>query len=193
MAGMQLAAALKSYGLLNIEGEAAKRTLKVSQRGHRIVAGHPDTDKLLQKSALSPVMYLEVWEHFEAKLPADELIHHYLQWERGFNPKAIRTFIADLRDTIAFAKLDVGEISTNGGIGEQESQTASEATQDQPKLPSGGANMVTDTFTLDEGAVALQYPVSLSKTSYDDLKDWMELQLRKIERRIKTEPEPGDE
>ena len=41
-----------------------------------------------------------------------------------------------------------------------------------------------DTFTLDEGPVVLQWPSQLSETSYEDFKDWIELQLRKIKRSI---------
>jgi hypothetical protein len=41
-----------------------------------------------------------------------------------------------------------------------------------------------DTFTLDEGPVVLQWPSKLSETSYEDFKDWIELQLRKIKRSI---------
>jgi hypothetical protein len=43
-----------------------------------------------------------------------------------------------------------------------------------------------DTFTLDEGMVVLQYPASLSKSSFEDLEDWVKLQLRKIGRSIKS-------
>jgi hypothetical protein len=41
-----------------------------------------------------------------------------------------------------------------------------------------------DTFTLDEGPAVLQWPAKMSETSYEDFKDWVELQLRKIKRSI---------
>ena len=44
--------------------------------------------------------------------------------------------------------------------------------------------MKQDTFTLDEGPVILQWPASMSSTSYEDFNDWIELQLRKIKRSI---------
>lgn len=41
-----------------------------------------------------------------------------------------------------------------------------------------------DTFTLDEGPVILQWPSAMSETSYEDFKDWIDLQMRKIKRSI---------
>ncbi len=46
-----------------------------------------------------------------------------------------------------------------------------------------------DTFTLNEGVVALQYPTSLSRESFEDLETWANLQLRKIKRCIKSSSE----
>lgn len=44
--------------------------------------------------------------------------------------------------------------------------------------------MKQDTFTLDEGPVVLQWPATMSATSYEDFNDWIELQMRKIKRSI---------
>lgn len=41
-----------------------------------------------------------------------------------------------------------------------------------------------DVFSLDEGQVVLQWPDGMSKNSFDDFKDWIDLQLRKIGRSI---------
>ena len=48
--------------------------------------------------------------------------------------------------------------------------------------------MKEDVFTLNEGDAVLQWPATLSSESYDDLKAWLGLMLRKIERQsISTE------
>lgn len=42
--------------------------------------------------------------------------------------------------------------------------------------------MKEDVFSLDEGSVVLTWPERISKTSAQDLKDWLALVARKIER-----------
>ena len=50
--------------------------------------------------------------------------------------------------------------------------------------------MRTDTFILEEGStVALQYPSTLTQSSYDDFEDWMKIELRKIKRLIGVKKE----
>lgn len=47
--------------------------------------------------------------------------------------------------------------------------------------------MREDVFTLDEGDVIFQWPENLSKESFEDLEGWMQIQLRKIKRRVVEE------
>jgi hypothetical protein len=47
-----------------------------------------------------------------------------------------------------------------------------------------------DVFSLDEGAVVLQLPERLSKTSAQDLHDWLALIGRKIQRAATQGPPP---
>ncbi len=58
----------------------------------------------------------------------------------------------------------------------------STSTAPLPSAPVVGIRQ--DVFTLDEGTAMLQWPATLSSTSYEDFKDWIELQLRKIKRSI---------
>ena len=46
--------------------------------------------------------------------------------------------------------------------------------------PKVGMN--SDTFTLDEGQVILQWPAKMSHESYEDFKSWLELVSRKAKR-----------
>lgn len=62
--------------------------------------------------------------------------------------------------------------------------SASSAAQANPSSPPPSAGLKQDTFSLEEGTVVLQWPSSLSQESYDDFKDWIDLQLRKIKRSI---------
>lgn len=54
-------------------------------------------------------------------------------------------------------------------------------------LPQTTVGVKQDTFSLDEGQVMLQFPEKMSTASYEDFKDWIELQLRRIKRSIPPE------
>ena len=44
-----------------------------------------------------------------------------------------------------------------------------------------------DVFSLDDGQVILRWPEKMSASSYEDFKDWIEIQVRKIGRSVKSE------
>lgn len=49
--------------------------------------------------------------------------------------------------------------------------------------------MNSDTSTLDEGQVVLQWPTKMSPESYDDFKAWLDLMAKRIKRASeKTDP-----
>ena len=52
--------------------------------------------------------------------------------------------------------------------------------------------MKEDVFTLAEGDAVLQWPTTISPESYTDLKDWLDLMLRKIERQAQLDDELAD-
>ena len=52
--------------------------------------------------------------------------------------------------------------------------------------------MKEDVFTLAEGDAVLQWPTTISPESYADLKDWLGLMLRKIERQARADDDPAD-
>lgn len=104
-AGNQMVAALKSFGLLDVKGEKENRQLRLTDAAIRIIGNAPDRAKLLKEAALKPSIHKEVWDKYNGELPADIIIREYLRWERGFNEEAIDGFIAQLRETIEFAKV----------------------------------------------------------------------------------------
>jgi len=199
---MQTVAALKAYGFIEVSGEKEKRTIRLTDEAVKIVRDHPDRQTLVKKAAISPVVYAELWDKYKVDgIPPDDILSHHLEWERGFNPKVVKGFIADFRDTIAFAKLDLQAVSDmladtggTGSGGKADTSLGGRSPDLKPPnkggLPPGGPNMRTDTFTLEEGpTIALQYPSTLTSTSYQDFEDWMKIELRKIKRLIEVEKE----
>ena len=189
-AGNQMVAALKAYGLIDVEGNGKSRKIRISEDGFKIIENHPERKDLLQVAALNPPVYRQLWEVCATDgPPAEELIKHHLKFELNFNTAYIDSVTADFLDTISLAELAPGDIIEQDAGGKLDQPLHSSAVA---RLVPGGvgsltnqpekANMGTDTFTLEEGAVILQYPTSLSKDSFEDLKTWVELQLRKIGR-----------
>ena len=109
--GLQTAAAMISFGLMQDEGTGDKRTLKLTQMGLRILLdGRPDSLErlaLIKQAALTPKIHAQLWKRWAAGLPSNENLKHTLMfdWEPPFNENTVEGFIKEYRDTIAFAKL----------------------------------------------------------------------------------------
>lgn len=107
-ASLQCIAALKAYGLIDVEGSAKSRRIRVSDTGWKIVGGHSDRDELLREAAHNPPLFLELLGKYGPDLPDDGVLRHYLVFDREegtFNEDSVDSFIANFRETISFAKL----------------------------------------------------------------------------------------
>ena len=49
------------------------------------------------------------------------------------------------------------------------------------------AGLRQDVFPVPEGEISIQWPVSLSPESFEDVGDWLDVLKRKIRRSVKTE------
>ena len=119
----------------------------------------------------------------------------FVQWvsqgvDRFSQPKRLTGFSGD--GTIAFVE---GE---KAGFPRGELEEA-EAPPEDPKVPDRlqhreeklpmNSGIRQDVFTLDEGDAVFQWPKELSSASYQDLKDWLGLVLRKAARSAGIDPE----
>lgn len=52
--------------------------------------------------------------------------------------------------------------------------------------------MNQNTLQLDEGNVVLQYPARISPQSYEDLKDWLDLMMRRVKRAVQDGEDGSD-
>ena len=109
-AGNQAVAAVKTYGLIEVEGEGEDRKVRITDPGYRILAGSPDRSELLKKSAVLPAIHNELWEKYRAEehFPDDSLIRHYLRWERTagtFNEETVDSFIENFRSSLRYSGL----------------------------------------------------------------------------------------
>lgn len=204
--GKQALAALIAYGLMEDKGSGEQRQVQLTDLAFRILlderSDSPDRDEALRRAALMPKIHTELFGRSPDELPSNPNLRHYLLIEKKFNENAVDDFIRQLRSTAEFAKIysrtplssgappaeDEPQTAVTGFVAGVESPVGSPISPGFPPPPSRptGAQVRQDTFSLDEGQVVLQWPAQLSEASYEDLKDWLELQLRKIKRSVQV-------
>jgi len=104
-AGDQTIAALKSFGLIEVQGVKDKREIRLTEAAWRILGNAPDREELLQVAALKPEIHRKLWEKYEGPPPSDSIVKNYLVWELNFNQSFVDGFISQYRSTIAFANI----------------------------------------------------------------------------------------
>jgi hypothetical protein len=104
---MRALSALIQFGLIEEEGNASARRLKLSDLGLNIVL-RSETDagraELLQTAAANPVIYGQMLEMWKEGLPPEEAISNYLLFTKNFNPAAVPGVIRDFKATYEFAQ-----------------------------------------------------------------------------------------
>ncbi|WP_339694139.1 hypothetical protein [Celeribacter baekdonensis] len=181
--------ALSGYGLVERAGKGMMRVTPLSQN---ILHGLTDAEKneALREAANFPPLFQKIRDHFSGvDVPPVGGVENLLN-RFGFNKNAVTPAAKAFLETARFvAELEESESDST----DEESDV--EKPQNDP--PAGSAddvvskkkrelqpNMKEDICTLPEGDVVMQWPDTLSPDSYEDLKDWTELMLRKIARRV---------
>jgi hypothetical protein len=104
--GNQLVAAMKAYGLLNVDGKGEKREVQLTDRAHRIVLNASDRSEMLRKAAVEPAINQKLWAKYgETGLPQNDVLREFLIWTLKFNSDTVAEFIKDFSDTVRFAGL----------------------------------------------------------------------------------------
>jgi hypothetical protein len=197
--GLQTAAALMSFGLMQDEGTGKDRKLKLTERALQILLDRrPDSEQrasAIRDAALTPKIHQQIWRKWGHGIPSDDTVEHFLilELKPPFNPSVAKWVIKEYRDTIAFAK--PGESATVPLVGddldaetqeEVEVKDGEESGAQRAQFSAKTAKMREDVFSLTEGKAIFSWPTPLSSESIADLKDWLEILQRKIAR--STEP-----
>ena len=103
-------AALKKFGLIEDEGSKDARQVKLSTLGHELVfykdqRDGPEWQQRAQQAALLPTIHRELWAKYDGDFPNDQVITHYLVFERAFSESAAAELLAEFRSTITFSGL----------------------------------------------------------------------------------------
>lgn len=196
-ASIPVISALLKYGLLEGRGDA----IRLSDDAIRIIADAEADDRrdrasALRRALVSDRVFSELHERF-GDSGSEANIRAYLT-KNGFNreaaSKAARAFV----ESEEFVKGETG--AHNNRHETEEFDGAASATKGgAPRAegrrdgvpPIGGnVNMQVDRFNLDEGEVVLQWPKRLSRVSYQELDQWLQLILGRA-KRLGTASEAG--
>lgn len=108
--GLQLAAALSSYGLIDATGSGKNRKVKLSNIALKILLDDREDSsekkQYIQSLALRPKIHQKLWNLWGPNLPSVATMKHHLIFEENFNEKSVAGFIKDYIETIEFAALD---------------------------------------------------------------------------------------
>lgn len=181
---LQTAAALKQYGLMADEGGGGNRKMRLTDLALRILLDtRPDSverEQFKRQAALTPPVAAEIYEKWPTELPSPENLNHYLVLERGFSQQTalkVANIIKENETFTATPHLAIisGRAKTDLDLGMEAKGMTTTTSQ-----PLTGVRQ--DTFSMDEGLAVLRWPETLSKESFAEFKDWIDLQVRKIAR-----------
>lgn len=193
--------ALKKYGLLLDEG----KQLKISADALTILVDPKDSverAKLIVKAAFNPQLFSDLNEQYGETVPSDENMRAYLL-KRAFSPSTVDAPIRAYRETMELVS-EVKKLYDQTAPGQevQDDLLASEQQRESTRNPSGGVpskqyqsnvnpSMRQDVFSIEEGAVTIEWPAALSVESLKDIEDWLTIVKRKISRSVQKPEADG--
>jgi hypothetical protein len=187
--------ALKAYGLVEGVGDDTR----VSADALICVeAPEDDPERLdaLRRCAMKPTIFREIAREFET-LPSDHNLRFWLI-KRGYTPdaagKAVQTYLATMRlvgDSGAIYNPlpteDEMDTSTETARAETAARAPATRAAEFP-APVGTRRFVVN---LPDGDAVLTYPAEMSSAGFQDLKDYLDLFLKKALREQETGSAPG--
>lgn len=200
----QTLAALKYFGLIEYTGTGKDRAASLSSEARNYLRAQQEgiRREILKRCALKPRQISAYWTKWGADRPPDPICLDELVLKAAYTQSAAETFLAVYDETVAYSGLansdkagdtddDTGEIhDADENPGELKpppplkghEQTKMQPDQGkQPDVKPLASRQDVYNFA-DGGHVILQWPEGMSKESYAEFEDWIELQLRKIAR-----------
>ncbi|MGO9741322.1 MAG: hypothetical protein ACLPN5_07380 [Roseiarcus sp.] len=204
-ASLPILSALNKYGLLEGRGNETH----VSDLALHIVAHEPGSSErmtAIQTAATNPELFLDLARHFQNGKASDSAIRAYLLM-RKFIPSAADTAIRTYRETNqlveaeqeAYAKanpeamrqVEFDEMMQDANERGQLFSPAAQAPPPRSKTPAPSMEEPTrpgtrkEIIALDEGDVIITFPENLSADSFGDLQAYLDLFIKKMQRRAK--------
>jgi hypothetical protein len=191
--GSQTVAALKAFGLVETEGSAGDRKIKLTDLAQRILKDERPgkRDEGIKEAALKPKSLAEHWDIWGTDRPPDAECLSELTLERGYTEDAAVRFLRVYDDTVKYAKLGASDKIIDDEASEQprkkevvgSGNLVAGRAKLEAKIPHMD-NHLQDVFNVSEGQAVVQWPAAMSRESFEDFEAWLEIIKRKISRQI---------
>ena len=195
-------AALKSYGLVDYQGSGSEMKVVLSEDARTYVRAQQEDIKkqVLRRSALKPKAMGKYFMEWGAVRPPNEVCLDELVLNAKFSHLGAENFLKVYDATIAYAGLSdsdtIGEVDATQTDKDAviDADTGEDKSETRRKVKKAGVGMRQDVFSIEEGAVTIEWPSTLSTASLQDIDDWLAIVKRKIARSVqKPEAETKDE
>lgn len=107
--GKAVQAALKYYGLIDVEGSGDNRKAWLTELSLDILLDKRCDSKkrkeAIKKAALNPGINSELWEKYDGNLVSREELEYHLIRERGFTEKGMVNFLSNFYSTLEYSDL----------------------------------------------------------------------------------------
>ena len=163
--GLRGIAALKQFGLIVEEGSGDDRHVRLTDRALDILIpqsrNSPDQQQAIRDAALSPKIHKKLWDHYRGHLPSDESLKAYLIRQHEFNDTHVQGFVKQIRETVAFARLDVAENNHTQEDDDANGSAAEDITQETTErgAPMAARNQ-TPMTRQDSNGPCILFPLS---------------------------------
>ena len=193
---LQTVSALKAFGLVEDEGAGEDRKFKLTDLALRILRETREElrSAAVKEAATKPPLLKEFQDRWESGRPSDEHCVSELELDHGFTHNTAVNFLKVFDETFRFLEggpSDKNPESVDNGDSNDPPDTERQVRKQRVQRQEV-SGMKEDVFTLAEGDAVLQWPTSISPESYADLKDWLGLMLRKIERQVQADDETAN-
>jgi len=183
-------AAMKRFGLIEVRSGRAfptKRAITII----RLPPGDVRRNEALREAFLSPSLYSQLMEQYEdSGLPSEESLNHELAMGEQFNHNSIPALVKDFLDSAKYAGLTdaSGVLLASGGSGDgDDPPEVDETTQETRKKAKQRVlepGTKEDVYSLDHGAVVVQWPERIQGASTEDIDNWLKLVGGKLKRAV---------
>lgn len=185
--GMAVLSALIKYGLLQAEGSADERTVRLTPLAMKVLLDdRPESAERLaaiREAALLPTIFNEVWKKYQGALPSDSTLRYHLRFERNFQDEAADSCIKNLRGTLSYAQLPASEHMSEveedaeEAEGHPETGIVPQLHSDVPTVPEAaveGITMRTLQIPLTNAPWAtIQVPYPMDIEDWEELRAWL--------------------
>jgi DNA-binding MarR family transcriptional regulator len=188
-------AALVAFGLIEDGGSGENRKVRLTDLGARILEDkRPGVrEMLLKEAATKPKAIADYLAKWPEGRPENVHAISDLKFEGNFNDDAAKLFLRVFDETIDYAGLRnltnetrllldaVSSTQTTTDDADPQLLKPALGSRDQATIRIAPGNRQT-VFALDEGDVILSFPSNLSSASFEELRAYLDIFLRKAQR-----------